>query len=163
MIESLASWHPFIVHFAIAFGIGSAVFDVLDFFTNKKILEQTGYILMITAFPFLLLAVLTGNLAEGFIRETSVTSTLDNHIVYANIAVWVFFAAGAWRVFLHLKRRYAGGKKIIYVFVITFAAVSIFLAALHGGRIRQSESLRNAASTCVILPVREHRLHEFGR
>jgi uncharacterized membrane protein len=138
MTETIASWHPFIVHFAVAFGIGSAAFDVLDFFLHRRRLEETGFALMLAALPFLLLAVLSGNLAEPFARAVSPAAHLQNHISYANIAVWVFSAAAIWRLFLHFKHRYTGTRKVAYIFVITFAAVSVYLAALHGGRIRHT-------------------------
>ncbi|MCZ7557719.1 MAG: hypothetical protein M5R41_15075 [Bacteroidia bacterium] len=138
MTETIASWHPFLVHFAVAFAIGSAVFDILDFFLQRRRFEETGLTLMIAALPFLLLAVLSGNLAEPYARAVTPAAHLQNHISYANIAVWVFFAAALWRTFLHFKRQYTGKRKVAYVFVITFAAVSVYLAAMHGGRIRHT-------------------------
>ncbi|MDX9757719.1 MAG: hypothetical protein RBU27_01045 [Bacteroidota bacterium] len=140
MLETLASWHPFIVHFAVAFSIGSVAFDILDFFLSRRRFEDAGFLLLIAAMPFLLLAVLTGNLAATLapgIEHALVA--LDNHMRYANIAVWIFFLAGAWRVFLHLKRRYNAKRKVLYIFVITAAAASVYLAALHGGRIRHGQ------------------------
>jgi uncharacterized membrane protein len=137
MLETLASWHPFIVHFAVAFAIGSAFFDILDFFLSRRRFEETGFLLMITAMPFLLLAVFTGNLAEAFAPGLAGAAVaVDNHIRYANIGIWVFFGAGFWRLFLHFKHQYRGGRKIAYIFIVTAAAASIYLAALHGGRIR---------------------------
>jgi uncharacterized membrane protein len=138
MTETIASWHPFLVHFAVAFAIGSAVFDILDFFLQRRRLEETGFTLMIAALPFLLLAVLSGNLAEPYARAVKPAAHLQNHISYASIAVWIFFAAAMWRIFLHFKRQYTGKRKVAYVFIITFAAVSVYLAALHGGRIRHT-------------------------
>ena len=138
MTDIIASWHPFIVHFAIAFSIGSAIFDILDFFLHRRKFEETGFILMLAALPFLLLAVLSGNLAEPFARDLIPAAHLHNHMSYANIAVWVFTVAAVWRVFLHFKKRYTGLRKIAYVFIVTFAAVSVYLAAMHGGRIRHS-------------------------
>jgi uncharacterized membrane protein len=138
MTESLASWHPFIVHFAVAFSTGSAMFDVLDFFFQRRRFEEAGFMLMLVAIPFLLLAVFTGNLAEPFVRDAEGLAHLGNHMTYASIAVWVFTAVALWRVFLHFRSLYTGRRKIAYVFLVTFAAVSVILAALHGGRIRHS-------------------------
>ncbi|MFA6234808.1 MAG: DUF2231 domain-containing protein [Bacteroidota bacterium] len=137
MLDTLASWHPFIVHFAVAFTIGSAAFDVLDFFFHRKRFEETGFLLMITAMPFLLMAVFTGNLAEHHAPGLEhAAAFIENHMRYANIAIWIFFAAGVWRLFLHLKKQYHGIRKIIYVFIVTAAAMSVYLAALHGSKIR---------------------------
>ncbi|MBR9977012.1 MAG: hypothetical protein KFH87_02905 [Bacteroidetes bacterium] len=139
MLETLASWHHFIVHFSVAFTIGSAGFDIIDFFFPRKRFEETGFLLMVTAIPFLLLAVLTGNLAASHapgLEQAAIA--LEHHIRYANIAVWIFCAAGLWRVFLHFKRRYNGKNKVMYMFVIATAAASVYLAALHGGSIRHT-------------------------
>lgn len=137
MLELLASWHPFIVHFAVAFAMGSAFFDILEFLFARRRFEETGFLLMITALPFLLLAVFTGNLAEGLITgiDTSAVA-LENHMRYANIAVWAFSATAFWRLFMVLKKQYHGARKVVYIFIITAAAMSVYLAALHGGRIR---------------------------
>ena len=137
MLETIASWHPFIVHFAVAFTIGSAAFDIIDFFYPRRRFEETGLLLVFAALPFLLLAVLTGNLAETHatgLEDAAIA--LENHVRYANLAVWIFSAAGLWRLFLHFKKQYHGGKKVVYIFIVTAAAMSVYLAALHGGKIR---------------------------
>jgi uncharacterized membrane protein len=142
MLETIASWHPFIVHFAVAFSIGSALFDVLDFFFHNKRFEDTGLHLMIAALPFLLAAVLSGNLAATYATGIATTgAAIDTHITYANIAIWVFSAAGLWRLFLVFKKEYVGIRKIIYVFIITAAAMSVYLAALHGGALRHGPGI----------------------
>lgn len=136
MTETLASWHPFVVHFAVAFSLGSAACDILDFFLHRRRLEETGFALMMAALPFLILAVITGNLAEGLMYSAATALHIENHVAYANIGMWVFCGTAIWRLFLHLKKLYTGRVKILYVFVITAAAASLYLAAMHGGRIR---------------------------
>lgn len=168
MLENLASWHPFIVHFSVAFSIGSAAFDILDFFYSRRRFEETGFMLMLAAMPFLLLAVLTGNLAAAFAPgvEQAIVA-LDNHMRYANIAVWVFFLAGTWRVFLHFKRRYNAKRKVAYVFIITAAAASVYLAALHGGRIRHGqEGTKNSIDSPAAMShhaIFDHSIHRRPR
>ncbi len=140
MLDTLATWHPFLVHFAVAFTIGSAFFDVLDFLRARKGYEETGFRLMLAALPFLVLAVLTGNLAETSLLASSTHSMqillLEDHKIYANIAIWLFAGVGFWRVFLHYKGQFVGLKKVIYVFIVAAAAMSVFLAARKGGAIR---------------------------
>jgi len=138
MLETLADWHPFIVHFAVAFTIGSAAFDIIDFFFPHRRFEETALMLVFAALPFLLFAVLTGNLAEPRVGTLSASAqaALERHMTYANIAVWVFSAVGLWRIFLHVKKQYSGGRKIAYVFIVTAVAMSVYLAALYGGSIR---------------------------
>ena len=136
MTAALASYHPFIVHFAVAFAMASAVFDALDFFFHKKLFEQTGFVLMLCALPFLVLAALTGNLAEPFVRTRELARVLHQHETYANLAVWTWCAGGVWRIFMVLKKQYTGLRRVAYIFIVTLAAVSVFLAAKKGGSIR---------------------------
>ena len=136
MNQTLASWHPFLVHFAVAFTLSSAALDIVDFFTRKEAFERTTFTLAILALPFLLSAVLTGNLASHFIEEPGKRLILSQHETYANIAVWLFCATTLWRVFLRVKREFTGVRKILYVFLVTAAAMSVFLAAMKGGSIR---------------------------
>lgn len=136
MTEILASWHPFVVHFAVALTIASVFFDVIDFLRSNTTFERTGFALMLTAVPCLLLAVLTGNLAHGFVEGARETAILEKHQTYANIAVWVFTAAALWRVFLHFKGRFHGGRRAAYIFIVAAAAMSVFLAARKGGEVR---------------------------
>ena len=159
MLELLASWHPFIVHFAVAFAMGSAFFDILEFLFARRRFEETGFLLMITALPFLLLAGFTGNLAESFITGIATSAVaLENHFRYANIAVWSFSALAFWRLFMVFKKQYHGARKIVYIFLITAAAMSVYLAALPGGRIRHHvgkpisiESLRFSSDSSRII------------
>ncbi len=135
MIELIASEHPLIVHFAVALTISSVFFDVLDFLFHKKEFETTGFMLITFSIPFLLSAVLSGNLAYQFLNDPNSRVIADQHQTYANIGMWLFSGAFIWRVFMILKKQYAGMKKIIYLFVVAAAAISIFLAAQKGATI----------------------------
>ena len=139
MIKALASWHHFIVHFAVALSLMSIVFDLSSVLLRKPGAERFGFVLMLAAVPFLLFAVLTGNLAEPFVRSGELSPIVDRHESYANIAVWTFLAAGFWRVFLHVKHRYAAGRKILYILIAVAAGVAVFLAAREGGKIRHKD------------------------
>ncbi|MBI5646369.1 MAG: hypothetical protein HY962_05505 [Ignavibacteriae bacterium] len=136
MTDTLASWHPFIVHFAVALSITAALLDAADFLLRSTRLMQTTFILTLLALPCLLAAVLTGNLAAAGPLDAAQQHILEQHETYANIAVWVFSAAAVWRLFLHLKKKFNGLNAVIYVFIIMLAAASVFLAAKKGGMIR---------------------------
>ncbi|MBL0176328.1 MAG: hypothetical protein IPP94_13865 [Ignavibacteria bacterium] len=138
MTEALALWHPFIVHFAVALTMTSALLDITGFLLRSDRFDNASFVLAVLAIPALLAAVFSGNLASTFIRESRQLGILEQHETYANIAVWVFCGAGFWRVFLQTKKRYNGIRKIAYVFIVTLAAVSVFLAARKGGMIMHS-------------------------
>ena len=136
MPETLASWHPFIVHFAVALTITAALLDAADFVLRARRFTQTTFVLTVIALPFLIAAVLTGNLTAAYVTTPEQLALLEQHEDYANIAVWVFSAAAVWRIFLQLKKQFDGTRAIIYVFIVMLAAASVFLAARKGGEIR---------------------------
>jgi uncharacterized membrane protein len=136
MTDTLASIHPFVVHFAVSLTLVSAGFDVADFLLRRDTFERTAFALAVLALPALLLAALTGNLAASRVTDPALLAIVERHELYANIAVWTFSAAALWRIFLHLKRQFSGLRMVIYVFIITAAAMSVFLAARRGGSIR---------------------------
>ena len=136
VIPAIASWHPFIVHFAVAFAIGSALLDTVDLLMRRRALDRTALLLAIMALPFLAAAALTGNLASSYIRDQDALALLDQHVTYANLAVWAFTATAVWRIFLHLRKDYLGRKRIIHAAAVLIAAGCVFLAASKGGAIR---------------------------
>jgi uncharacterized membrane protein len=136
MSALLASLHPFLVHFAVAFVLGGAVLDAAGLLRPHELLERTGRLLLLLAVPFVLAAVITGNLAEGFARPGVSGPLLDAHITAANITAWTFFGAIAWRTFLTLRRSLSGMRRIAYVCVIAIVSISVFVTARDGGRLR---------------------------
>jgi uncharacterized membrane protein len=152
VIPVIASWHSFIVHFAVAFTLASAIMDAIDFLRRGSFFERTSFILSILALPFLIGAALTGNLASQFVTQPYARAVLEMHETYANIAVWVFSAAAFWRIFHHLRRNFLGIRKIVYVFVVMAAAMSIFLAARKGGAIRH-QPYKPVAFLCSASPA----------
>ena len=135
MIEFLTSIHPFVVHFAVAYTLATAFFDILDFLFRKKYFETAAFIISMLALPFLLTAVLTGNLAGESLNKPEALILLQQHETAANIAMWLFTASFVWRIFMVLKKQFTGWRKMIYLCVLSAAAISIFLAAQKGGKI----------------------------
>lgn len=138
MSETVALWHPFIVHFAVSLTLVSALLDITGFVLRSDRFDASSFLLAILAIPALLAAVLSGNLASSFIHEARQLALVDAHETYANIAVWVFCGAAFWRSFLHVKRRFTGARRIAYVFLVALAAMSVFLTARKGGSIRHT-------------------------
>jgi uncharacterized membrane protein len=160
MSETVALWHPFIVHFAVALTLVSAGLDIAGFIFRSDRFDASSFLLALLAIPALLAAVLSGNLASAFIHDARQLAILGTHETYANIAVWVFCGAAFWRVFLHLKRQFNGLRRIVYVFLIALAAMSVFLTARKGGTIRHTGYSTSAPSAQVGSP--SGKQHEDG-
>lgn len=130
--------HPFIVHFAVAFALASVLFDLLGLLFRRKQLAAAAAPLAYLALPFLILAVLSGNLALQSLHRPEAAHILDQHQTYANIGMWLFCIAALWRAFLAAKKQFGGGRKFMYLIVAAAAAVSIFFAAQRGGKVFHS-------------------------
>ncbi len=135
MTALLGENHPFIVHFAVALTLASVLFDLLALLFRRKQLESTAFSLLFLSLPFLILAVLSGNLAFQSLHRPDAAHLLDQHQTYANIGMWLFCIAAVWRVFLSAKRQFGGGRRFIYLVIAAAAAVSIFSAAQKGGKV----------------------------
>ncbi len=132
MISILASWHPFVVHFAVALTLTSFLFDLAGATTRFRQFATTGFHLMIAAVPFLLLAVLTGNLAEGMLRATEDRMLIEKHLTLMNAAVWGFMAIAAWRVYATLKKTFTRASMLFYLAVLFLVCTAIFIGAQRG-------------------------------
>lgn len=135
MTEILAEGHPFVVHFAVALGMTSVLFDILSLLRRGERLEATGFSLALLALPFLVAAVLTGNLAQQSLHDPALTPFVDDHRGWANAAMWLFSAATISRVSLMLKRRFDSWRKAVFLATALLAAMLIFVAAMKGGEI----------------------------
>jgi uncharacterized membrane protein len=136
MTVFLASLHPFLVHFAVAFVLAGCVLDAAGLLRPYELFERTGRLLLVLAAPFVLAAVITGNLAESFARPGVSGAVLDAHITAANVTTWTFFAALSWRGFLTLRHRFTGMHRIVYLCMIAIVSISVFVTAREGGRLR---------------------------
>jgi len=132
MISILASWHPFVVHFAVALTFTSFLFDLAGATTRFRQFATTGFHLMITAVPFLLLAVFTGNLAEGIHRATENGVLLDQHLTLMNAAVWGFMTVAAWRMYATLNKKFTRTSMLFYLVVLFLVCIAIFIGAMKG-------------------------------
>ena len=149
MSETVALWHPFIVHFAVSLTMVSALLDIIGFVLRSDRFDASSFLLATLAIPALLAAVLSGNLASGFIHDAGQRAIVDGHETYANIAVWVFCGAAFWRSFLQVKKQFTGPRRIAYVFLIALAAMSVFLAARKGGSLRHTGYSSAAPEACA--------------
>ncbi|NOY07155.1 MAG: hypothetical protein GXO82_11105 [Chlorobi bacterium] len=132
MISMLASWHPVVVHFAVALTVTSFFFDLTGATTRFTQFATTGFHLMVTAVPFLLLAVITGNLAEGMFPSTEARTLIDQHLTLMNAAVWGFMAIAAWRIYATANRKFTRASMFFYLAVLFLVCVAVFIGALEG-------------------------------
>lgn len=141
MISFLAGAHPFIVHFAVSLTILSALFECASLFTGKFHVDSTALTLAVAAVPFLLLAVLTGNLAESVLPAALKTSVVQTHKMLANITVWSFTALIFGRVYLGVTKRFTKKLHTLYVVLLLAAATVAFFTAERGGEIYHGQHI----------------------
>jgi uncharacterized membrane protein len=146
MNEFLANAHPFIVHFAVALSMLTGLFELLSYAFLKDHLRATALSLAITAVPFLLLAVLTGNLAEAYLPDPLRSPNLETHKMLANITVWTFTAVVFWYVYMRTKKTISHWLRYLYLILILAIAVVSFFAAQYGGNIRHDHDQQMESS-----------------
>ncbi len=140
MNEYLAAQHPFIVHFAVSISIIAALFDLLSLYRREKF-GPVSFALIIVSSPFLISAVLTGNLAQQFLQRPEARAIVEQHESLATAGMWILTAASVLRIFLVVKKNFMGWKRIAYLLGIVAGAVLIFIAARKGGTIFHADHM----------------------
>jgi uncharacterized membrane protein len=137
-MEFLAELHPQIIHFPIAFFILYFLFETSGILFKKEFLLKSALIILILAIIFSVLAVLTGNQAHQFVKQRQAESVfyndiIDKHELYATITLWYFFTVLVLRVYLTVKKKFAGKTMYLFIVLGLIGSILIFLTGSYGG------------------------------
>jgi len=122
--------HPPVVHFAIALTITGFIFEVLYLITKKESFKHAGFWTFVFGALSVVLAALTGHLAEEAVEEIArgtAHDILETHEELGNILAGVFAILGIFRVFVYLT----DNMKLYYAYLVG-ALVSVLLIAYQG-------------------------------
>ncbi len=142
MSEYLAHAHPYVVHFAVVLPVVAAFFELASVVFKRESFSSTSLYLTILAIPFLVTAVLTGNLAGTYLEAPLKTGIAGNHETFANITVWLVVTLSFGRVFYTVKKKFSGGLRLLYLVLALAAAFFTIYTAKLGGEIRHGEAAR---------------------
>lgn len=141
-METIASFHPKVVHFAIALLLTYVLFELLFLIFKKDYLNKSATLILLFGVLGALAALLTGNqayyYAESLFDNYNVKIPLgliDNHEEYATWTLYWFLGILIIRFFLNLKDKLKGW---IHVAVFVLSLVGVYLVyetGEHGGEL----------------------------
>lgn len=141
-METLASLHPKVVHFAIALLLTYVLFEFLYLILKKDFLNKSATLILFFGVLGALASLLTGNqayhYAENLFDNYNVKIPLgliDEHEEYATITLYWFLGILVIRFLLNIKNIFKGWIQII-VFVLALVGVYwIYETGEHGGEL----------------------------
>lgn len=136
-MEFLASVHPKVVHFPIAFLMLYPIMELLFLFTTKDFFLKAALLFLSIGVIGSLLAVLSGNQAYQSIINWSNEGKeiFYAHQNYANLTVWYFAALLIIRYFLFIKKRLIRKLNIIIIVLALIGGYFVYQAGAYGGKL----------------------------
>ncbi|MEO8233094.1 MAG: DUF2231 domain-containing protein [Ignavibacteriota bacterium] len=138
-MEFLASIHPKVVHFPIAFLMLYPVMELLFIFTRKDFFSKAAFLFLTVGVIGALFAVLSGNQAFGLVKNWTAEGKdiFNNHQTYANLTVWFYAILLVVRYFLFVKKK-LNRMAIIIIFVLSLlGGYFVYQAGNYGGKLAE--------------------------
>lgn len=134
-MEFLADLHTKIVHFPIALLVTYSLLELIGIVFNKKLFNQSAYIILIIGIIGIFISVLTGNQAyESYQYWNEASSNIFNsHQYYANITTWFFVFLTSLRTILLVKKKFNGVFKYSFILLAAIGIYFIYKTAEYGG------------------------------
>lgn len=141
-METLASFHPKVVHFAIALLLTYVLFEFLFLILKKDFFNKSATLILFLGVLGALASLLTGNqafhYAEYLFDNYDVKipfGLIDEHEQYATITLFWFLGILILRFFLNHKNLFKGWLQIS-VFVLALVGVYwVYETGEHGGEL----------------------------
>jgi len=136
-MEYLASIHPKIVHFPIAFLMFYPFMELLFLFTGKEYFLKSAMLFLVIGVIGSFFAVLSGNQAFEFVKNwtNEGKEIFSSHQTFANLTVWYFSALLMLRYYLFIKKK-LNRKIISVIFVLSlFGGYFVYETGNYGGRL----------------------------
>lgn len=136
-MEFLASIHPKVVHFPIAFLMLYPFIELLFIITNKDFYSKTAFLFLTVGVVGALFAVLSGNQAFELVQNWTNASReiFNSHQTYANLTVWFYASLLISRYFLFIKKK-LNRTLIIVIFVLSLlGGYFVYQAGNYGGKL----------------------------
>lgn len=138
-MEWLAGLHPKVIHFPIALLITFILFELAGSILKKEFYSKVAFQLLVLGVVGLLFAVLTGNqaFAANNLWSNSSKELFSKHETFANITVWYFATLLLFRVYLVIKKKFAGRIRLLILVFALMGGYLIFQTAEYGGDLVQ--------------------------
>ena len=128
-------FHPFIVHFPIAFLTLSALCDLVALLTSRDQFRFAGFLLLVLGTLGALAAAQSGDSAEHFAGQIpGIHEALEQHESLATVAIWAAVVLTLGRAHFVLKKRFQGAVCIVYVLLALGLSGTILATGYTGGK-----------------------------
>lgn len=147
-MEFLASIHPKVIHFPIAFLMLYPLFELLFFFTRKEFFSKSAMLFLGIGVIGSFFAVLSGNQAFEVVKNWSNEgkNIFSSHQTFANLSVWYFTALLVVRYFLVIKKK-LNRTTISVIFVLSFiGGYFIYQTGNYGGKLADQVIINSTSS-----------------
>lgn len=139
-MEFLASIHPKIVHFPLAFLMLYPIMEFFALITKKEFYSRTANLFLFIGTIGALLAVFTGNQAYTYIKDwqTDSLNIFNSHQTFATITMWYFSGILVLRLYLYLKKKL--NQKILFILFLLGLLGSYFVyqTGNYGGQLAKN-------------------------
>lgn len=135
-MEFLATFHPKVIHFPIAFLMGYFLIELLGIVFKKEFLSKTAHLLLFLGVLGALAAVLTGNQAEEAFDYWNKQSAalVEEHKMYANLTLWYFTGLLVLRTFVAFRKKFIGIVQYVILVLALVGIYFVFQTGEHGGK-----------------------------
>jgi uncharacterized membrane protein len=147
-MEFLASIHPKVVHFPIAFLMFYPVVELLFLITRKDFFTKTAMLFLAIGVIGSFFAVLSGNQAFEFVKNwnNEGKEIFGSHQTFANLTVWYFSALLVVRYFLFVKKK-LNRTIISVIFVLALiGSYIVYQTGNYGGKLADQVKISSASS-----------------
>jgi uncharacterized membrane protein len=141
-METLASFHPKVVHFAIALLLTYVLLEILYFIFKKDFLNKSATLILFLGILGALASLLTGNqafhYAEYLFDKYDVKipfGLIDEHEQYALITTFWFVGILIIRFFLNIKNKFKGLFQILVLVLAIVGAYFVYETGEYGGEL----------------------------
>ena len=147
-MEFLASIHPKVIHFPIAFLMFYPLMELLFLFTRKDFFSKVAMLFLAIGVIGSFFAVLSGNQAFEYIKNwtDSGKGIFHTHQTFANLTIWYFSFLLVLRYFLFIKKK-LNTTIISIIFVLSLiGGYFVFQAGYYGGKLADQIIISSASS-----------------
>lgn len=131
----LADIHTKVVHFPVALLATYSVIEIIGIMFRREFLSRTALLILCIGVVTAFFAVLTGNQAAAnfpYWNDES-SSLLNQHQNYATYLLWFSVFTCAFRLYLTIKKRFAGYLKYSFILIASVILFLVIQTGLHGG------------------------------
>lgn len=137
----LASLHPQVVHFPIAFFLGYALLEIIGVIFKKDFFSKAAYLFLFLGVLGAFAAVFTGNSAVDAAKALSkkgvhiAFGAIEDHEDMANLTMWFFTGLLVLRTYFVLKKKFTGKIKLLFVLLALLGSFFVYRTGQLGGRL----------------------------